>query len=343
MNLRKLRLPFAALALVLLVTACSEMYATSTADTHACVYDGSERGGQKLKFQIAPGQESKQIDDNDVVVTIPASNRFFMASNDDNIRDPLAPHDYETYAAASVKVQVQGQVRFRFNLSNACEWFAKHGRRNTPDGKTLGFNARGGDANNAGWFRFLAENFGTTMQQTADQVVNQFNARPMVEHYPDNADPDSGIVPKDQQAGEDIDSRLGVVLGKRFTELLTANLGGEYFCGIDSTDANDPCPDMTFQVTAVHTSDPAIEQSWQDVERTRNDLDIAQQKGALENQQAEALAASAAAHQAILDQQAAAARSQAEINDAQCLVRAEHGLDCDGHLPPVIVNGQQAN
>jgi hypothetical protein len=32
-----------------------EEYATSTSDTHVCVFDGSERGGQRLKFQIAPG------------------------------------------------------------------------------------------------------------------------------------------------------------------------------------------------------------------------------------------------------------------------------------------------
>lgn len=332
---RTLKFGAVAVLMLFIATACSTQYATPTADERICVYDGSERGGQKLKFQLGPAEQSKEIDDNDIVVKIPANNRFFMAAQDDTLRDPNAPHFYETFAAKNVSIHIEGQVRFRFN-ENACDWFSKHGRRNAVDGRDMQFNARGGDAANSPWLHWLAENFGPSMQQAANQVASQFDAFAMAFHYPSNAD-DAGVVPVGATPAETADVALGKALGPVFTGILNANLGGEFFCGIDTVE-NDPCPDMTFQVIAVHTTDPALEQGRQSVEKTKQDLINAQLKGQLQQQQAQEIAASAEANALILQAQADAAIKQAEIDNAKCIVLADHGLDCSGNRPQPIVS-----
>lgn len=81
---------FVALLLSAMLTSCSDEYATPTSDSKLCVYDGSERGGQKLKFSLEPNEKSRKIDDNDQVVKIPASNRFYATTTNDDRRDPLA-------------------------------------------------------------------------------------------------------------------------------------------------------------------------------------------------------------------------------------------------------------
>lgn len=334
--------PILMVGMLIFTSACTQNYATTTSDTLKCVFDGSERGGQKLKFQIQPGAESKAIDDNDQQVDIPSSNRFFMAALDDNSRDPLAPKFYEAPAAHNIFVQIQGQVRFRFNLTNACEWYSKHGRRNLAGQSNLGFNTRGQDAFNAGWFHFLTENFGQTMQQVASEQTGQYDAFALSFHYPENANPDTGDVAAGTTPGPDLNLKYADNLGRVFTDRLNANLGGQYFCGIDPdpNNAANACPPMKFQVIAIHTSDPSLEAGRQDVEKTRQALRNAQLKGDLEKKQADALAASAAAHQALLDQQVSEARKQAEIKDAECLARADRGLDCQGNRPAQYYNGQ---
>lgn len=341
MRTKKVKCVLLALVVFGVLTACSERYATPTADERICVYDGSERGGQKLKLQLGPGENAKEIDDNDIVVKIPANNRFFFASKNDTLRDPNAPLFYETFAAKNVSVQIEGQDRFRFN-DNACDWFSKHGRRNAIDGKDMQFNARGGDAANSPWLHWLAENFGPAMQQAVNQVTSSFDAFALVFHYPSNAGED-GTLPDGTTPAETADVALGKAIGPVFTKILTANLGGEFFCGIDPVDA-DLCPDLTFQVTAVHTTIPGDETARQEVETLRQQLISAQLKGALQQQTLDAIQSSAAAESAILEQQAAAARKKQEADPyvARCILFAERGLDCDGKRPPVIVNGQPA-
>lgn len=337
-RVRTLAVVLAALVGFGLTTACGQEYASSTSDTHVCVFDGSERGGQRLKDQVPPGAEAVKIDDNDQVVRIPASNRFFMASTNDNTRDPLAPSFYTGFAAGNVEVHVEGQVRFQFNLPKACEWFSEHGRRNSNEGD-LGFNARGADAANAGWFRFLAENFGVTMQEVTTEVVGAYDWAAMTFNYPINSD-EAGTVPEGQTAGEATQLALGDQLGQAFTDRLNANLGGEYFCGTDVVE-DDPCPPMRFQVVAVNPTNAELRTERERLENLQEQLRAAELEGDLQAQQLDATLGAEASHQALLEAQLHTAELQAQVDTANCRVLASFGLDCEGHHPTVVFNGAQ--
>lgn len=324
----------------LLLASCSNNYATPTSDTYDCVF--ASRGSQQLKYQLPPGSNRKKIGTNDTVVEIPASNRFYMAAQDDAIRDPKAPTFYDANAIGGVPVALEGQVRFRFNLPKACEWYSKDGRRNADSNGNLGFNDRGADAGNAGWFSFLAENFGLTMESTAKQVLNHYDWAAMYYDYPSNADT-LGDIPKGQKAGQATLDSLGVALGQEFTTELNANLGGQYFCGIDVVAGQtQACPPMTFQVKAVTPTGDKGTQLINDrsaVENTRQALQSTQLQGELQQQQASAVKKAEAAKKEILSAEAGTADAQAQVDTAKCRALAAVGLDCDGHFPTRIVAG----
>lgn len=327
------------------LSACSR-YATATSDTHICVFDGSERGGQKLKFQIPPGADSKKIDDNDQVVKIPASNRFYMANPDRNVADPGAPSSYTGNARGGTPVQVYGQVRFRFNLSKACEWVSKHGRRNASDGVDLGFNARGNPEQVAqeGWFRFLNENFGVTMAEVVGETMSHYDWAALHYRYPTNAN-EAGIVPAGTEPAESTQLALGRELGAKFTDRLKSNLGGDYFCGIDPdpSGGDAACPPMRFQVVYAGPGvDSSLVKDREQVEQTKQALETARLQGELQANQQNQLIAAEKAKAALLAEQANTAELQAKKDTAKCRQLAQHGLDCEGKRAPVYINGQPA-
>lgn len=327
-------------ALMAVLLAACDHKVSAASDEYMCVFDGSQSGGQKLKAQVPPTQHTT-VDDNDVQVRIPSSNRFFMATADDSLRDPLAPTGYQANAKGNVPIVVAGQVRFRFNLNKACEWYSKHGRRNADENGDLGFNLRGGDANNAGWFHFLAENFGLTMQSIARPVTSQYDWAAMYYDYPSNAT-DAGNVPKGDQPAEPTSLKLGRDLGKAFTTQLKANLGGDYFCGIDPDPdgANTDCPPMLFQVKGVAPDNQKLVQSRTKVEATRQELESTRLEGDLQRAQAQQVQADEAAKQQILAAQLKTAQIQAQIDNQKCLQLAAVGLDCEGKRPqPIVVGG----
>lgn len=336
------------------LASCANRYASSTSDNAVCVFDGSKRGGQKLKFQIAPGAASKKIDRNDKPIKIVASNRFALSVvgrklvddgkggvkweySQDSKKDPLMPDYYTGFAKGNVAVQLEGQVRFKFNLKTACDWYSKHGRRNADKDGDLRFGARGDDALQSGWFRFLSENFGLTMQEVATERLSSYSWPAMVYNYPADADPETGNL-DGKKASEATNIKLGVDLGKVFTNRLNANLGGQFFCGIDEV-VGDSCPPMRFQVVAVHTQDPNLEQSRQEVENTKAQLESDQLEGDLREQQQSALVRAEQARRAALQEKLQTADVQAQIDTAKCRIYAGQGLDCDGKRPAVIVSG----
>lgn len=317
-------------ALAALAAGCgSKQTVTTSADEMACVY-GDQQHGQHLIDQIPPSSNPKQYGSNDQVVYLPASNRFFMASKDAGIRDPRAPKFYLGYASGSVPVQIQGQIRFRFNPKLACQWYAKHGRRNADENGDLGFNVRGGNQADTGWARWLAENFGVTMQQAVQEVLGSYQWPALVYNYPTNAN-DNGVVKG--KPGTLSRIALGEVLGKQFTKDLNENLGGDFFCGVD--DQNN-CSDMEFQVSDVTTQDPSLMSARAEVEKLRaqqqnadSQLKIGQQQQRTAEQQQQILSAQVKADQL----QAQDAILQAEVKNANCIVLAREGLDCKGNRP----------
>lgn len=325
-------------------SACgiNDEYATPTSDSKLCVYDGSERGGQKLKFQLEPNGKSRKIDDNDQVVKIPASNRFYATTRNANRRDPLASEFYGGNArgaegTGTVRVEIEGQLRFRFNLSKACQWYSKHGRRNADSNGDLGFNARGADAENAGWFKFLTENFGQTMDGAVDSPVTLgYIWKNLVYNYPVNADAE-GKVPDGKVPGAAARTDYGNKVAQEFTDRLNRNLGGEYFCGIQD-DPKDDCPPIIFEVTNV--TGPADLMALQaQTEKDRADLQHQQDAAKLREQQLDASLRAEKAQQAILREQINTAELQALKDSAFCraITSVNPALDCKGALAPVIV------
>lgn len=326
--------------LMAILPACGlfDEYASSTSDQHVCVFDGSDRGGQRLKFQIAPGAESEKIDDNDQVVRIPASNRFWMVSSDRSIADPGTPNNYTGNDRNGVPIYIEGQIRFRFNLERACEWYSLHGRRNADDDGDLRFNARGDDALDSGWFRFGNENFVVTMQEVVSELGSQFDAEALHYNWPENYDPDA-------QTGDGRPTRqtLGEVLGQAYTERLERNLGGDFFCGTAEATAEDPCPDITFQVRyAGPGPDAPLVQERDAEERTRRTLEREAEEAELRAQQLANQLAAEEAEQQLLVERAETAELEARIDTAECRIYAEYGLDCEGHHPTYVVPNQTA-
>ncbi len=159
--------------------------------------------------------------------------------------------------------------------------------------------------------------------------------------YPVNAD-QIGDIPKGQAPGEATSQKLGIQLGLEFTKEINANLGGDYFCGIDTAPGSTACPPITFQVKAVTPAGDAGAQLISDranVEATRQQLQTTQLQGQLEQEQAAAVVRSETAKQQILAAQAKTAEEQALIDTAKCRAYAAVGLDCDGHFPTQIING----
>lgn len=327
---------------VLGFASCSEPnYATPTTDTLVCVYDGSQKGGEKFKFQVAPGEQSKAVGDEDQVVKIPASVRFWSVTSDRGVADPGTPNWYPGNAAGGTPVTVEGDIAFKFKLDRGCDWFTNYGRRNLNGKDNLGFNVRG-DAQQ-GWFLFLNQYFTGTMQQVVREAMFKYQWQYLHYNYPTNAN-EAGVLPDGQEPGLPTDQVLGQDLGHRFSEALRAALGDEYFCGIATPTEQDPCPDMTFQVRYAGPNQGGtvskLVTDRESVENTRNAIESARLVGELQAAQQEQLLAAEKAKAAQKAAEADTALQQARVDTAKCVILAQNGLDCDGHRGTVVINGQ---
>lgn len=313
-----------ALALALVGSGCNENTSAKSDET-VCVFDGSNRGSQKLKYQILPGQEPKKADDDDEIVRIPVNARFWMVSADRNIADAGTPTHYVGYAKGNTEVHVEGQLRFRFNVDRACEWYAKHGRRNADNGD-LGFNARG---QITPWIQFGNENFVPVMGQTIKSESEPFSWQELV----------YGNDPAAPKREEPVDVAYGKHVGRIYTQRIEQSLGGQFFCGTDVSiwgdDENvDPdCPPIYFESLRVEPANLALKTGRDQAEALRTSAaneaeQVRIRRGALRDR-----LANERLQQELLKEKRQTALLQAQ-NDpatAKCIVFAQNGLDCDGH------------
>lgn len=325
--------------IVLLATACGTHEETARSDETICVYSGKKDEAQKFKFQLLPGDNPRTVDNNDEIVHIPASYRFYAAFKNRSVADAGAPDFYLGYAKGNVPVQVQGQFRFRFNLDNACEWYANHGRRNA-NGGNLGFNARSNGSASAlsPWVKWLNENFGTIAGQVVKTATYGYTWPQLV--YGHDSEADADLV-------EPVDISYGKNVGRVFTSRLEKSLGGKYFCGVDpgiwtEVDVDKACPPIFFDTGPISTQDPGLMQAREATEKLRAQLENAQQEAAIREARVGSQKKDERTKQDLLKEQIATAKLEAEasVEVQKCIIFAKLGLDCDGHKPsPVIVGG----
>ena len=329
------------------LTACwGDKTFYSASDSQTCLFDGAKDKGQVLKNTIPPGAPSVKAKDYDIAVQIPASNRFYAASTDSAVRDTLNDKYYAGNAKGPLAIQIQGQVKFRFNLSKACDWYVKSGKRNADSSGDLGFNARGTNAQaSAGWFHYLAENFRGAAEQAAIVVSPSYTWQQLKYNYDLQANPTTGILDPGVQPGVRAVTDFNVKLGLEFTRQLESSIGGNYFCGTQTTDLitgarlTEACPPIMFYASSIDPEDPklvtnqaalavATEAFSQDAARAR----------LLEQSKAATLAAEAA-QQAINAAKAETAKTAATLDPEvqKCLVLAAAGDDCKGNRFPTYV------
>jgi hypothetical protein len=251
---------------------------------------------------------------------------------------------------------VQGQDKFRFNTSNACEWYARHGRRNAGSGG-LGFNARSDEAASdlSPWVRWLNENFGTVMAATIKNESDTFTWPELV----------YGNDPEAPQRAQDVDIAYGKHIGYQFTKRLEQSIGGKFFCGTnpeqwDGYEIDPDCPPIYFEPGEVVTVNQELMAQREKTEGLRAQADNAEQAAKIEQQQLrqelqnEAISARIRSNklatqrkdektkQRLLVEQVKTKRLEAlaDLEVQKCLIFAKQGMDCDGKYPNRIIFGQ---
>lgn len=329
---------FVLFLIAMVVTGCGHRpQVNAKYDETVCVYDGSERGSQKFKFQVFPGENPKSADNNDLEVILPASNRFYAASRNRRVADVNAPNFYIAYTNQNVPVEVEGQFRFKFKLDAACDWYAKHGRRNATEeeGDTLDFNGRGTEPP---WVKWLNENFGAIATQVIKSNSRDFTWQELV----------YGVDPEARERAEAVDVEYGKTIGREFTQRLNTSLGGQFFCGTDASvwgdnaDISPDCPPIYFETREANSADRLLMQRKQANERIRNNLEAEKAEAELKAARAEGLLRAEQVDQKILQEQIKTARlrAQADVETQKCLLLAEKGLDCSGKHPTVVVGSR---
>ena len=309
---------------------------TIAGDQMGCVYTSAAKGHHFVK-SIAPGA-SAHVSKTDELVLLPNGDQIYTIGTVAN-RTPEAPDRLLAFTSGQTAVWVEGVLKFRFNTSGskACQWYSKYGLQSTSYGN-LGFAATSGiQQEKTGWYRFLAEAHGTTLQQ----VVHDGSSAWTWQQLAYGADPTLKIEP----TTEPVSVGYGKHIGSMFTKYLNLNLGSNYFCGVQAgitgPGASPGCPPMYFQITSVYPRDKTLAEEHDKLKQLDAQLARQRQAAKLRDLNRNTLIKEALAQRKVIQEQIVNARlaAQNDVHTQRCLILARVGLDCDGKKPNIIVPG----
>jgi hypothetical protein len=309
---------------------------TIAGDQIGCVYTSAAKGHRFVKA-IAPAA-SAHIGKTDELVLLPNGDQLYTISTSGN-RTQEAPGRLLAFTRGQTAVWVEGVLKFRFNTggAKACQWYSKYGLQSTSYGN-LGFAATSGIAQEkTGWYRFLAEAHGTTLQQ----VVHDGSSAWTWQQLAYGADPTLKVKPTTEPVSVGYGKHIGALL----TKYLSLNLGSSYFCGVQPgiTGAGETagCPPMYFQITSVYPRDKTLAEEHDKLKQLDAQLARQRQAAKLRDLNRNTLVKEAEAQRKVIEAQIVNARlaAQNDVRIQKCLILARVGLDCDGKKPTIVVPG----
>jgi hypothetical protein len=309
---------------------------TVAGDQVGCVY-GSANSGHRFKRSIQPGQ-TVNIGKTDELVLLPSGDQIYNVTTSGN-RTTAAPGRVLAFTRGQTAVWVEGVLKFRFNLAGdkACRWYSKYGLQSASYGD-LGFAVRSGiEQQKTGWYRFLAEAHGTTLQQVVHDGSSAWTWQQLAYGS------DSTLTTK--PTTEPVSVGYGKHIGAMFTKYLALNLGDRYFCGVQpgltGVGETTGCPPMYFQILSVYPRDKALAEEHDQLKRLDAELTRQRQAAKLKSMNRSTAIASAKAQRKVLLEQIVNTKldAQNDVKIQKCLILAKVGLDCDGKKQEIVVAG----
>ena len=309
---------------------------TVAGDQIGCVYRSAAHGHTFVR-SIAPAQ-SATIGRTDELVLLPNGDQIYNITTTGNGTES-APDRVLAFTKGQIAVWVEGTLKFRFNTNQdkACRWYSKYGLQSTSYGD-LGFAVRSGiEQEQTGWYRFLAEAHGNTLQQ----VVHDGSSAWTWQQLAYGADPSVSAKP----TTEPVSVGYGKHIGAMFTKYLKLNLGDSFFCGVQpgltGVGETAGCPPMYFQILSVYPRDKQLAQEHENLKVLDAQLTRERQAAKLRAMNRATAITSAKEQRKVIEVQIVNARlaAQNDVKIQRCLILARVGLDCDGKKPDIIVPG----
>lgn len=238
----------AGLTLIGTLTACGKDV-NGSSDEAKCVYN-NETGALDGDVMMPGSERRNDVDNEYTVVSIPTSNRFWNISETDS-RDAAAPSIITARDASYKETKTAIEVGFRFNASLACKWFDQHGRRDTNGTNDMLFNVKGDP--NTPWQQWLNRVFTSMMERVNQDLVRQRSWEYLEFNFPVNADK-NGVVPEGQEPAPQTLRQMEVDFGLAMSARLKADLGEDYFCGINY-DVGGKCTPLLVKISSVKLID----------------------------------------------------------------------------------------
>lgn len=299
-------------------------------DSVGCVFNtrsGELIGGPRLQG------DGIDVEDNQEVVFLPLSDRFWSINTDTTKRDVAASDRASGFDAERRETFGEMEVKFIIHPANACQFYVEHLRRYEP----LDYNVEG-DAT-TGWMRVLARNVDTAMVDAWQETIIDHDGLVAALGLPMNAEPD-GTLPEGEEPAPLLHFFLrdNAEFRQSITDNIVGKLNGKYLCGptTDVTDPNDCDPVLVSSMEPI-TMSPAYDETiarWRQVavQRDQTELGVQEEEGAADQFDTEQANAAAEAERDRLRAEAENAAELAEIEADAAVVEAREAREAQASI-----------